>query len=64
MGRNKDLRRRIASCQRVIEEHEDRIRAELTKPHPNEDYIRGWRREIETQKATVSRLIRRLKRVW
>ena len=36
----------------------------MTKPHLNEDYIRGWRREIEIQKATIARLTRRLKREW
>ena len=64
MGRNKNLRRKIAGYQCVIEEHEAKIRAELTKPHPNEDYIRGWKREIEAQEAAIARLTRRLKREW
>ncbi len=64
MGRNKVLRRKIAGYQSTIEEHEAKIRAELTKTHPNEDYIRGWRREIEIHKADIERLTRRLKREW
>jgi hypothetical protein len=60
MGRNKVLRREIAGYRSTIEEHEAKIRAELTKTHPNEDYIRGWRREIEIQKTDIERL----KREW
>jgi len=64
MGRNTYLRRKIADYRRSIEEHEAKIRAELTKTHPNEDHIRGWKREIEAHKATITRLVRRLKREW
>ncbi|PYU96697.1 MAG: hypothetical protein DMG26_10170 [Acidobacteria bacterium] len=64
MGRNKDLRRKIAACQSVIEAHEEKIRAEQTKPHPSEELLAGWKREIETQKKAIAHLTRRLKREW
>lgn len=64
MGRSKDLRRRISGLQRTIEEHETKIRAELTRPHPNEEYIRGWRHEIDVHRSEVARLTRRLTREW
>jgi len=64
MGRNKELRIKIAGCERVIAAHESKIRRELTKDYPSEEYIRGWRHEIEAQKERVARLTRRLKREW
>jgi hypothetical protein len=62
MGRNKDLRKKIAGWENTIAEHEDKIRRELTKEYPNEEYIQGWRREIEGHREKVARLTRRLKR--
>ncbi len=64
MGRNKKLRERIAGYQQVIAKHEDRIRAELAKDHPDEPLIAAWKREIEVWKETTTRLTRRLKREW
>jgi hypothetical protein len=34
------------------------------KPMPNESYIRGWQREINTAREKIERLVRRLKREW
>jgi hypothetical protein len=39
MGRNKDLRKRIAGYREIIEKHETRIRSELAKDRPNESEI-------------------------
>jgi len=64
MGRNKELRKKIAGCQRVIDSHEEKIHTESLTPQPDVEMIGGWRREIEVQKAKITRLIRRLKRDW
>ena len=64
MGRNKDLRERIAGWQRVIEAHEEKIQEERSRPHPSDDLIGGWQREIETQRRAIARAMRRLKREW
>jgi hypothetical protein len=62
MGRNKALRKKMTAQEEVVEEHEERIRREQMKPTPNESYIRGWRREIDTARENIGRLVRRLKR--
>jgi len=31
---------------------------------PNESYIRGWQREVDTAQENIERLVRRLKREW
>jgi hypothetical protein len=64
MGRNKELRKKIAAQREVAEEHEEKIRRERMKPMPNESYIRGWQREINTAREKIERLVRRLKREW
>lgn len=64
MGRNRDLRKRLAGCQRVIEAHEEKIHQERMKTHPNEELLWGWQREIEVQKKIMAQLMRRLKREW
>jgi len=64
MGRNKDLRARIAGQQRVIEKHENKIRQERLKPLADEGLISGWQREIEAAKTRIQHLTRRLKREW
>jgi hypothetical protein len=64
MGRNKELRKKIAAQREVAEEHEEKIRRERMKPMPNESYIRGWRREINSATEKIETLVRRLKREW
>jgi hypothetical protein len=64
MGRDKELRKKIAAQREIAEEHEEKIRRERTKPMPNESYIRGWTREINTAREKIDRLVRRLKREW
>jgi hypothetical protein len=64
MGRNRDLRRKIAGRERVVEEHEKKVRRELTKLEPDELLIAHWQREIENWKRKILHLTRRLKREW
>jgi hypothetical protein len=64
MGRNKDLRKKIAGRQRVIERHEEKIRLELSKPHPDESLIAHWRIEIEAAREKATELTGRLERNW
>jgi 5'-deoxynucleotidase YfbR-like HD superfamily hydrolase len=64
MGRNQDLRRKIAGRHKVIEEHEEKIRHERVKLVPDESLIDHWQREIDARKSEIARLNRRLKRAW
>lgn len=64
MGRNQDLRRRIAGLERVIEAHELKIRQERMKPNPDEGVMAGWKAEMEGHRKVIQKLIRRLKREW
>jgi predicted nucleic acid-binding Zn-ribbon protein len=64
MGRNKDLRKKIAGRRRMIERHEEKIRAELSKPLPDESLIAHWRSEIEAVEQKITELTRRLERNW
>jgi hypothetical protein len=63
MGRNQDLRRKIVGREKVVKEHEAKIRRERMKPAPDESLI-DWRREIDARKSDIARLTRRLKRAW
>jgi hypothetical protein len=53
MGRNQDLRKRIAGYERIIARHAEKIRAELANQSPNEVRIAGWRREIRVWEEIV-----------
>jgi hypothetical protein len=64
MGRNKDLRKKIAGRQRMIEGHEEKIRRELSRPHTDESLIAHWRSEIEAVREKVTELTRRMERNW
>jgi hypothetical protein len=64
MGRNRELRKKIAALEDVVSAHEEKIRSERMKPMPNETYILGWKREISTAREKIERLSRRLKREW
>ena len=64
MGRNQDLRRKIAGREKVIEEHEEKIRRERMKPASDESLIDHWQREIDARRSEIARLTRRLKRAW
>jgi hypothetical protein len=62
MGKNKQLRRRIAGLLRNISRHQARIESELRKTSPNAEWIRGWEREIDTARNDVRRLEKKLER--
>jgi hypothetical protein len=64
MGRNKELRKKIAALRAVAEKHGEKVRLEQTKPMPNESYIRCWTREINTATEKIEQLVRRLRREW
>ena len=48
----------------MIEGHEEKIRGELAKPHPDESLIAHWRSEVEAVREKVVELTRRLERDW
>ena len=48
----------------MIERHEEKIRIELSQPHPDESLIAHWRSEIEAVKEKITELTRRLERNW
>ena len=56
MGRNKQLRKRIAGQLRVITAHQEKMEAELRKPTPDSGYIRKWEREIDRARKTMRKL--------
>ena len=64
MGRNKDLRKKIAGRQRVIELHEEKIHQQRSKDRPDVELIAGWLDEIARHKKAIAHLSRRLKREW
>lgn len=62
MGRNRQLRKRIAGQLRVIAAHEMKIEAELRKSVPDMGYIRKWRSEIDTARGNVRKLEEQLEK--
>ncbi|PYV35639.1 MAG: hypothetical protein DMG22_01735 [Acidobacteria bacterium] len=62
MGKNKQLRKRIAGLLRNVRRHEEKIEAELRKPVPDSSYIRKWEREIDTALKTVRELEEKLEK--
>jgi hypothetical protein len=62
MGRNKQLRKRIAGQLRVIAPHQEKIEQELLKPAPDMGFIRKWEREIDIARRKVRKLEERLGR--
>jgi uncharacterized protein HemX len=64
MGRNRELRKRIASQDEVVRDHEQKIRQERMKLQPDEGVVRTWQREIAAARKKVDSLTRRLKREW
>ncbi len=62
MGRNRDLRRKIASLRLRIGEHESKIQRQSAEHSPDEGLIEHWRHEISAWEKEVVRLARRLER--
>ncbi len=48
----------------MIARHQEKIRIELSKLHPDESLIAHWRTEIEAVREKVTELTRRLERSW
>jgi hypothetical protein len=63
-GRNKELRMKIASVRREIDEHTEKIRQEWTKERPDEGVVAHWQHEIDAHQKRLERLVRRLTRGW
>jgi hypothetical protein len=62
MGKNKQLRKRIAGQLRVIATHDKKIEAELRRPTPDSSYIRKWHREIDIARRNVRKLSEQLEK--
>jgi hypothetical protein len=64
LGRNKELRKKIAGLERSIRIHEHKLDQERAKPFPDETDIEHWQDEIEGFRKRKERLTRRLLREW
>jgi uncharacterized coiled-coil protein SlyX len=62
MGRNKQLRKRIAGQLRVIAAHQEKIEAELSQATPDSGYITKWQREIDIARKNVRKLSEQLEK--
>jgi len=62
MGKNKQLRKRIAGQLRVIAIHEKKIEGELRRPTPDSGYLRKWHREIDTTRKNMRKLSEQLEK--
>jgi len=62
MGRNKQLRKRIAGQLRVIARHREKIESELHRPAPDLGYITKWRHEIDIARNNVRKLSEQLEK--
>jgi hypothetical protein len=62
MGRNKDIRKRIAGLLRTISRHQRKIEEELRKPLPDAGYIRKWEKEIDIARTRMRKFEQRLER--
>jgi len=62
MGRNKNIRKRIAGLDRAVDAHERKIETEHLKPNANNQIINHWRDEIQEWKKQIERLRKRLGR--
>ncbi|MEK6657660.1 MAG: hypothetical protein AABY58_09485 [Nitrospirota bacterium] len=55
-------KKRIESLRLQILEHENKIKRERVKLHPDEGLIKHWRIEIEAFKNSLNRALKRLKK--
>jgi hypothetical protein len=62
MGRNKQLRKRIAGQLRVVAAHQEKIEAELSQATPDSRYITKWQREIDIARKNVRKLSEQLEK--
>jgi cob(I)alamin adenosyltransferase len=54
MGTNTNLRKRIQSELDVIQEHLDKIRAELSNPNPDKYLIAKWEKDIARHQRALA----------
>lgn len=64
MGRNRELRKKMAARECRIREHFDKMDAERAKLDPDWGLVEHWKSEIETWQEEVKRLRRRLEKDW
>jgi hypothetical protein len=62
LGKNKQLRKKIAGLLRTILAHQRKIEQELQKPAPDIGFIRKWEKEIDTARKAMRKLEERLER--
>ena len=62
MGKNKQLRKRIAGQLRAIAAHQEKIEAELSQATPDSGYITKWQREIDIARKNVRKLSEQLEK--
>jgi hypothetical protein len=62
VGKNKQVRKRIAGQQRVIRQHEDKIAEELRRSTPDIRLIRKWERDIDKAQKLMRELEQKLAR--
>lgn len=62
MGKNKQLRKRMAGQLRVISTHEKKIESEFRKPAPDLGRIRKREREIDTARNNMRKLAEQLEK--
>ncbi len=55
-------KKRVESLRLKILEHENKIKIEKAKTHPDEGRIRHWKVEIEAFEDSLSRALKRLKK--
>ena len=60
--RRKALKKRIVGLQETIQEHQQKLAEEQTKPHPNRRLIAYWEKEIRVRQKELERLQERLLR--
>lgn len=60
MGKNKDLRNKIAGLQAQMDLHEQKIEYEKNRSNPDSGLIRHWEKEIKACRVRRDRLKLRL----
>jgi hypothetical protein len=63
-GRNKTLKESIASLQRRVGSHQEKIRLERLKDNPQQGSIKPWLTEVAAWESRMARSKRRLRKDW
>ena len=64
MGRNKDIRAKLAGWERAIEDQRRKIGLQRAQTVPDDKLIAKWERDITGLEMARARLLRRLRREW